>query len=55
MNAILVEVRDLPGGMGAGAADGFVFLEVHFDDGSLQAQLDERFGEGAVVVRSLLR
>jgi hypothetical protein len=47
--------RDLPDAIGNAAADGFVHVTVWFDDGSLQAELDDRYGEGAVVVSSLLR
>ena len=53
---ILREIQeDLAGDYGSGEGDGLVFLDVTWDDGSLQQQLDERYGEGAVVVNSLLR
>lgn len=47
--------EDLPGEFGTAIADGFVMLDVTFDDGTLQAQLDERYGAGSVYVNSLLR
>lgn len=46
--------RDLPGAQGAYAADGHVFVDVTFDDGSLQAWADEEIGDGVVVVNSAL-
>lgn len=46
--------RDLPEYLSIGSGDGFVHVDVLFDDGSLQAELDERYGEGAVTVTSLL-
>ena len=50
------EIReDLPGEYGSAEGDGLVFLDVTWDDGSLQEQFDERYGEGAVFVNSLLR
>lgn len=47
--------RDVIGYTGIGTADGFIHLSVDYDDGSLQAALDERYGEGAVYVTSLFR
>lgn len=47
--------RDLPDALGNAAADGFVHVTVWFDDGSLQSEFDDRYGEGAVVVSSLLQ
>jgi hypothetical protein len=47
--------EDLPGDFGTAIGDGFVLLDVTYDDGSLQHQLDERYGEGAVYVNSFLR
>lgn len=35
--------------------NGYLFRYVPYDDGSLQAAMDKRFGPGIVVVRSLLR
>ena len=53
---IAQEIReDLAGDHTTGEGDGVVFLDVTWDDGSLQRQLDERYGEGAVVVTSLFR
>jgi hypothetical protein len=51
------ELQDTPGllGSGSGSIDNRVNLDVIFDDGSLQAELDERFGRGAVVVTSALQ
>ena len=49
------EVReDLAGHYTSGEGVGHVFISVTWDDGSLQRQLDERYGEGAVFVSSLL-
>jgi hypothetical protein len=53
---ILDEIKeDLPGDYGSSEGDGVVLLDVTWDDGSLQRQLDERYGEGAVVVNTLFR
>ncbi len=50
------EIReDLPGDYSSGEGDGLVVLDVIWDDGTLQRQLDERYGEGAVFVSSVLR
>jgi hypothetical protein len=50
------EIRDdLPGDYGSAIGDGFVMLDVRYDDGSLQSQLDERYGDGAVEVTSFFR
>ena len=46
---------DLPGDFGTAIGDGFVTIDVTWDDGSLQRQLDERYGEGSVEVSSLFR
>jgi pilus assembly protein CpaF len=54
MKGILDDVQALPGVVSSGAADGFVTLGVYYDDGTLQGELDERYGAGTVVVDSLL-
>jgi hypothetical protein len=54
--SILREIQeDLAGDYGSAEGDGVVLLDVVWDDGSLQRQLDERYGEGAVYVSSLFR
>lgn len=57
LRRIQEEVADTPGFLhsGSGNVGNRVELGVIFDDGSLQAELDERYGEGAVVVTSALR
>jgi hypothetical protein len=45
---------ELAGAQGAYAADGHVFVDVAYDDGSLQAWADEAYGANVVVVRSAL-
>lgn len=40
---------------GAGSGSGRVEVQVILDDGSLQAELDDRYGEGVVVVTSALQ
>ena len=53
---ILREIQeDLPGDFGSAIGDGYVTIDVTFDDGTLQTQLDERYGVGSVEVSSLLR
>lgn len=51
------ELQDTPGilGSGSGNIGNRVELDVILDDGSIQAELDDRYGEGAVVVTSALR
>jgi hypothetical protein len=46
--------RDLPGAQGAYAQDRHVLVDVTYDDGSLQAWVDEEYGEAVVVVSSML-
>jgi hypothetical protein len=46
--------EDLPVAYSSGEGDGLVVVDVIWDDGTLQQQLDERYGEGAVYVNSLL-
>jgi hypothetical protein len=48
------EVQELPGAQGAYVGDGHVFVEVMYDDGSLQAWADQEYGDAVVVVTSLL-
>ena len=54
LEAIAREVGDLPGAQGAYAQDGHVLVDVTYDDGSLQAWVDQEHGEGVVVVTSML-
>ncbi len=42
-------------GVGSGSINNWVDLLVILDDGTLQAELDERYGEGAVLVESALQ
>jgi hypothetical protein len=44
----------LPGAQGAYAADGHVLVDVTYDDGSLQAYVDERYGDDVVIVTGAL-
>ncbi len=46
--------RDLPGAQGAYGADGHVLVDVTYDDGSLQAWVDEEYGDNVVIVTSAL-
>jgi hypothetical protein len=57
LRRIQEEVADTSGFLhsGSGNVGNRVELGVIFDDGSLQAELDERYGQGAVVVTSALR
>ena len=53
---ILREIEeDLPGDFGSSIGDGFVSIDVTYDDGTLQSQLDDRYGAGSVEVNSFLR
>jgi hypothetical protein len=55
LDEIAIEVgEDLPGAQGAYAQDGFVLVDVTYDDGSLQDWVDQTYGDGVVVVTSLL-
>ncbi len=54
-NRQLVHVDDLPGVTYSSRGDDRVDLGVVHDDGTLQARLDDEYGEGAVVVDSALR
>lgn len=56
LQAIAEELgRTLPGAQGAYTLDGHVFLEVIYDDGSIQAWADEVYGANVVVVHQQLR
>jgi hypothetical protein len=55
LRRVLDEVTGTPGALGAGCGHDRVDLEVIQDDGSLQRELDDRFGPGLVVVTSALR
>ncbi len=46
--------HDLPGAQGAYGADGHVLVDVTYDDGSLQAWVDQEYGENVVIVTSAL-
>ena len=52
---VLDDVLSTPGILTAGTGRDRVHLEVIHDDGSLQRELDDRFGAGLVVVASALR
>lgn len=47
--------RSVPDLRSTGFVNGRVVLEVQFDDGTLQASVDERYGDDAVVVIPALR
>lgn len=46
--------KDLPGAQGAYVHDGQVLADVVYDDGSLQAWVDQTYGENVVVLTSML-
>ncbi len=46
--------RELPGALGAQVDGKHVLADVVYDDGSLQDHVDERYGEGVVLVTSAL-
>jgi hypothetical protein len=54
LEAIAEEVGDLPGAQGAYADEAHVLVDVTYDDGSLQAWVDEEYGERVVLVSSML-
>lgn len=54
LEAMAQDVGDLPGAQGAYAMDGHVLVDVTYDDGSLQAWVDDEYGEDVVLVRSAL-
>lgn len=52
--AIAEEVGDLPGALSSYGAEGHVLADVVYDDGSLQAWADQTYGDGVVVLTSML-
>ncbi len=46
--------KELPGAQGAFADQGHVFVDVTYDDGSLQEWADEEYGTDVVIVVSAL-
>lgn len=48
------ELRELPGYLGGYAQDGRMLIDVVHDDGSIQAWVDQEYGDGVVVVTSAL-
>lgn len=56
LREVAVELQDLPGGLGAqfGSISNRVELPVVHDDGSIQAWVDEEYGQDVVVVTSVL-
>lgn len=50
-----ITARDIPGVLSAGPLDGRVWLDVVWDDGTLQQAADDDFGADAVIVRSAFR
>ncbi|GEP35853.1 hypothetical protein NSZ01_36210 [Nocardioides szechwanensis] len=49
------ELTELPEHLGSGTPGGVVELIVIYDDGTLQQRLDDEYGEGVVVVQSMLQ
>lgn len=54
LDRIAEEVGELPGAQGASSVGGHVVVDVTYDDGSLQAWVDQEYGEHVVVVTSML-
>jgi hypothetical protein len=54
LEQIAAEVGTLPGAQGAYADQGHVLVDVTYDDGTLQDWADETYGDGVVVVNSML-
>lgn len=52
LNEISMELQELPGVLSTSAADDVVRADVLHDDGSIQAWVDEEYGEGRVEVTS---
>ncbi|MCW4384584.1 hypothetical protein OH146_02220 [Salinibacterium sp. SYSU T00001] len=52
---IQAELADEPDILGAYPQNGYLFVEVVHDDGSLQEEFNERYGEDVVVVRPQLK
>lgn len=48
-------IHDMPEALIVGPANGYVELVVGYDDGTLQRELDERYGVGAVHVYSVMQ
>ena len=48
------ELRELPGYLGGYAQDGRMLAEVMYDDGTIQAWVDQEYGDGVVEVSSAL-
>lgn len=57
LREVAMELRDLPGGLGPGygSISNRVELSVVHDDGSIQAWVDEEYGEDVVEVYSALQ
>lgn len=55
LRKIQEEVSGVPGSLGSGAGPGRVALAVIFDDGTLQSQMDTKYGPGLVAVSSALQ
>jgi hypothetical protein len=53
--AIQEELADTVDILGAGPSNGYLFVDVIFDDDQIQRYMDETYGEGVVAVRSALR
>jgi hypothetical protein len=54
LEAIARELGDLPGALSTMPGDNLVVVDVVHDDGSLQAWVDEAYGDGLVFVHSAL-
>lgn len=54
LRRIQMEVNDLPGMTSSGSYNGVVQVQVEYDDGTLQKQVDAEYGKGLVVVSSAL-
>ena len=54
LRAIQDDLMDLPGAVSARTETGHVLVDVLHDDGSLQSWADQTYGDGVVVVTSLL-
>ena len=54
LEQISQEVGELPGAQGAYVDHGQVLVDVVYADGSLQAWADDTYGDGVVVVSSML-
>lgn len=46
---------DIPGMLSSWPTNGYLFVQVIYDDGTIQDALDARYGSGVVVVQSALR